>query len=389
MDWLDTSKAAGTANMLKAAIAGCGKVSDAHAWAIQSIKGCEIVGACDRELLMATQLCERFHVRRPFGSLEEMLEETRPNVVHVITPPQTHYSIARKCLDSGCHVYVEKPFTLYATEAEELLAFAAQKRLSVTVGHHEQFSHVAQRMRRLVETGYLGGLPVHMESTWCYDLGGNYANAVLGDKNHWARKLPGRLLQNLISHGIARIAEFLVGDNPQVIAHGYVSPLLRNAGEREIVDELRVTICDEQGATAYFTFSSQMHPPLHEFRLFGPKNGLLLNEDQQILIKLRGKRYKSYAENFIPPITIAGQHLQNLLRNGRSFLAGDFHIESGKRYLIESFYRSITDGVPVPIPYREILLTSRIMDAIFEQLFAGYHPGTKLPLSFAVPATPI
>ena len=351
--------------MLKIAIVGCGKISDAHAWAIQSIKGCEIVGACDTELLMAKQFSERFQVKRFFSGVGEMLEETKPDIVHVTTPPQTHYSIARKCLESGCHVYVEKPFTLDTTETEELLALATQEGLSVTVGHDEQFSHVAQRMRRLVQSGYLGGLPVHMESTWCYDLGGNYANAFLGDKNHWARKLPGRLLQNLISHGIARIAEFLVGDNPQVTAHGYISPLLRSAGEKEIVDELRVTICDAQGATAYFTFSSQMHPPLDEFRLFGPKNGLFLNEEQQILIKLRGRRYKSYAENFIPPITIAGQHLQNLLRNGRSFLAGDFHIESGKKYLIESFYRSIIENAPVPIPYKEILLTSRIMDAIF------------------------
>ena len=39
-------------------------------------------------------------------------------------------------------------------------------------------------------------------------------------------------------------------------------------------------------------------------------------------------------------------------------------------HLIDSFYRSITDGTPVPIPYREILLTARIMDAIFNQLNA-------------------
>ena len=38
------------------------------------------------------------------------------------------------------------------------------------------------------------------------------------------------------------------------------------------------------------------------------------------------------------------------------------------KYLIENFYRSITDGSPVPIPYREILLTTRIMDDLFAQL---------------------
>jgi hypothetical protein len=45
-------------------------------------------------------------------------------------------------------------------------------------------------------------------------------------------------------------------------------------------------------------------------------------------------------------------------------------MKSGMKYLIESFYRSIIQDTPVPIPYREILLTARIMDAIFDQLGA-------------------
>ncbi len=355
--------------MLRIAIVGCGKISDAHAWAIRSIKGCEIVGACDTELLMAKQFCERFRVKRFFDSLEEMLEETKPDAVHVTTPPQTHYSITRECLERGCHVYVEKPFTLCATEAEELLTLATRQGLSVTIGRDEQFSHVARRMRGLVRSGYLGGPPVHIESTWCYQLGGDaYANALLRDRRHWVRTLPGRLLQNLISHGVAKIAEFLAGDNPRVIAHGFVSPLLRKSGEEDFVDELRVIIRDEQDSTAYFTFSSQMRPSLHELRLFGSKNGLFYDEDQQILIKLRGKRYKSYLENFIPPLALAGQHLKNLVYNGRLFLASDFHVETGKRYLVRSFYRSIVENAPPPIPYREILLTLRIMDQVFEQI---------------------
>jgi hypothetical protein len=43
-------------------------------------------------------------------------------------------------------------------------------------------------------------------------------------------------------------------------------------------------------------------------------------------------------------------------------------MKSGMKFLTESFYRSIVEGTPVPIPYREILLTARIMDDIFAQL---------------------
>jgi hypothetical protein len=153
-----------------------------------------------------------------------------------------------------------------------------------------------------------------------------------------------------------------------VLAYGFPSSLLQSIGEHEIVDELRVIISDEDRATAYFTFSSQMRPSLHQFRIYGPKNGLSLDQDQEIILKLRGQRLKSYAEKFAPPLSLAKQHLDNFFANAKLFLASDFHMSSGMKYLIESFYRSILDDAALPIPYREILLTARIMDDIFSQV---------------------
>ena len=371
-------------SMLKVAIVGCGKIADGHASVLQRIAGCEIIGVCDREPLMAKQLCERFPIKRYFATLTELLNEARPDVVHVATPPEGHYDIARLCLEHGCHVYVEKPFTVHAWQAQELVALAERKGLKLTVGHNDQFTHVAQRMRRLVKSGYLGGSPVHMESYYCYNIADpSYAKALLGDKNHWVRKLPGKLLHNIISHGIARIAEFLTSDEPYVMAYGFVSPLFKQINEREIVDELRVTICEEERTTAYFTFSTQMKPSIHEFRIYGPKNGLILDHDHEILTRLRGKNFKSYAEKFIPPVLFAKQHVENLTTNLKFFLKRDFHMDSGMKYLIESFYRSIREDTPLPIAYREILLTSRIMDTIFDQLANG-----RSQYNMAVQASP-
>ncbi len=320
---------------------------------------------------MARQLCERFSIPRQYGDLNELLEHGRPNVVHVTTPPKSHHELAKACLERGAHVYVEKPFTLNASEARSLIALANERGLKLTVGHDEQFSHVARRMRDLVARGYLGGPPVHMESTYGYDLSGpDYARAVLGDRQHWVRGLPGKLLHNTISHGIARIAEYVTDEAPRVIAHGFVSPPLLRMQEASILDELRVVIVDADRATAYFTFSSGMRPPLHEFKLYGPRNGLILNQDQESLLKLRGARFKSFAEKFVPQVELAEQHLVNLTRNLNLFLARDLHMKAGMKYLIEAFYRSIVQGTPLPIPYLEIVLTARIMDSIFEQLAA-------------------
>src|SRR2546427_7504385 len=174
--------------MLKVAIVGCGKIADAHASQIQRIRGCEIVGVCDREPLMARQLSERFPVRGCFGDLNDLLRVAKPDVVHVTTPPASHFEIATRCLESGCHVYVEKPFTLDEGEARRLIALAEKMGLKLTAGHDDQFRHVARRMRTLVQSGFLGSGPVHMESYYCYELVPSaYAGAFLGDKQHWAR----------------------------------------------------------------------------------------------------------------------------------------------------------------------------------------------------------
>jgi len=358
--------------MLKVAIVGCGKIADDHAEQIQRIPGCEIVSVCDREPLMARQLQQRFPIKQYFDKLETMLGEAKPDVVHITTPPQSHFSLAKTCLEAGCHVYIEKPFTVYEHETRELLAFADSKNLKVTAGHDDQFRHSARVVRKLIQDGYLGSAPVHMESYFCYELGrGGFAGALLNDKNYWVRKLPGGLLHNIISHGIARIAEYISSDNPTVIAHGFISPFLRSTGETELTDELRVIVSEEKGTTAYFTFSSQMRPALHQFRVYGAKNGLALDQDQETVFKLRGQRYVSYVEKFVPPVAMAQQGLSNAITNVKRFLKRDFHMKSGMKYLIESFYNSIVDGTPVPIPYREIVLTARIMDQIFSQIRAS------------------
>jgi predicted dehydrogenase len=365
-------RAAAEGRMLRVAIVGCGKIADSHAIQIRRIPGCELIAACDEEKLMADQFGERFGVTDCFDSLEELLTRSRPDVVHITTPPQSHFLLCMTCLAAGCHVLIEKPFTLCLDEARQILDTADGLRLKVSVGHDDQFSHVARRMRRLVADGYLGGPPVHMESSYCYDLTEpSYAAAFLGDESHWVRRLPGGLFQNIASHGLARIAEFFTDEDPFVSAYGFASPRMKALGAPDIVDEVRVVVTGSSGCTAYFTFSSQMRPLLHTFNLYGPTNGLLLNEDHQTLLKCKGRNHKSYAEKFIPPVNASWQHLQNLAFNLGRFAANDFHMKSGMKSLFESFYRSIVLGEPLPISRREVLLNSYLMDAICSQVFGN------------------
>jgi len=355
--------------MLKVAVIGCGKQADAHVLAIREVSDCEIVGVCDTDELMAKQLYDRFPIRRYFSDVHALLNETQPDVVHITTPPHSHLSLGRICLNANCHVFFEKPFTLDSKQAAELVRLAIAKQRKITVGHNNQFNSISMRMRRLVEQGFLGGPPVHMESVWCYNLGDKiFAAALLGDKEHWVRSLPGRLLHNIISHGIGRMAEFLDGDDADVLVHGFNSPMVKSLNETEIVDELRVIIADRSNRTAYFTFSTQIVPRIQQFKLYGTRNSIVLDDIHQTLITVNNASYKYYLNHFIPPFLYARQYAGNALANVGQFLRRDFHFEGGRVRLIEAFYRAIREDTPLPLSYREILMTSRIMDNIFSQL---------------------
>jgi predicted dehydrogenase len=371
---------------MKIAIIGCGKIADEHAAAVRLLPDCEICGVCDSDELMAGQLAERLGIKGCFTDARKLLEVAQPDVVHITTPPQSHFPLAKLCILAGCHVFIEKPFTITAPETEELIRLAEEKRVKLTAGHNHQFSPVALQMRTLIEQGYLGGDPVHMESVFCYDMSDGYARALLADQRHWVRALPGQLLHNVISHGVSKIAEFMHTDDPLVMAHGFQSPTLKAAGESDVVDELRVII-DGGGATAYFTFSTQIKPGRHEFRVYGPKNYLLADHVHQTLIRGLAKNYKIQLNYFIPPLVNARQYLANGWRNLGAFARREFPMDAGRRRLLALFYRSIAQGTPVPIPYREIILTAKIMDSIFAQL--REKPPLPLNASPAAKPTPL
>jgi len=356
--------------MLRIAIIGCGKVADQHVQAIHRIADCEIVALCDRELLMAKQLGERFGVSACFSDLREMLDAVSPDVIHITTPPQSHFALAKQCLESGAHVYLEKPFTITAGEAEALIQLAEHRGLKVTVGHNYQFTLEMLEMRRLISEGYLGGRPIHLESYWSYDLGGSmYAGAFLGSRAHWLHELPGQLFHNIISHGIAKLAEFLDDDVRLIVATAHRSSQLSQHGGSDLMDELRVLLRDKYGTTALFCFSSQFRPALNRLRIYGPHNSLMVDILTGTLIKSAGASYKSYLTYFIPPWKNAREYVRNLRLNITNFIRQRLYQDFGMKELIERFYNCIRLNTALPIPYREILLTARIMDEIFAQIY--------------------
>ncbi len=353
----------------RVAIVGCGMIADQHADQLGYLPGCELVAACDTDELMARQLADRFHIPNVFTDAAEMLRTGGVEAVHITTPAQSHFALGRLCLEAGCHVYIEKPFTVNVAEAGELLELAHANGRRITVGHNLQFTPEALRLRQLVRDGFLGGPPVHVECIQCYSHDDpTYGKPVLSDPKHWVRTMPGSLLHSLISHGLAKIAEFFVGDSPTLLSISFSSPYVVQHNHTDIVDEVRAVIRDDRGTTAFFLFTTQFGAASNELRLFGKAGNLVLDNTYRTVLRIPPSRHKSYLRYFVAPLAHAREQARNTLVSVRQFARKEFQMDFGMRKLMELFYRAIREGGPDPIPPAEIRRTARMMDAIFQQM---------------------
>ena len=88
----------------------------------------------------------------------EIISSPEIDIVAVITPVSTHFELAKKALQNGKHVFVEKPFTATAAQAEELIELAEKKGLKIMVDHTFIFTGAVRKMKQLIDDNELGDL---------------------------------------------------------------------------------------------------------------------------------------------------------------------------------------------------------------------------------------
>ena len=341
---------------LRIGLVGCGQFADAHLQQLQRIPTARVVALCDRYRDLAAQAGARFGVDTLFESVDDMLAGAKPDVVHVTTPAHTHFSVAAQCLLAGCHVYVEKPFTLTGAEARELVEMASARGLKLGVGHDQLFDPAWLALREAVAAGAIGPVS-HVESVLGYPITGQFGAQVTGDRGHWVRRLPGGLFHNTISHPLYRITEFLTDDQPRVAASWFVLP------ERDFPTELQVYLRGRT-VTGALTFASTIAPQ-RITRVYGPRGGLEVDLDARVLRRIGPADAPGAFAKLLTPWRQWSESGRNLRRNVAAFLRADLHYFAGLRTLFEQFYNSIRTGAEPPIPAREIVRTTDIMDQIF------------------------
>jgi UDP-2-acetamido-3-amino-2,3-dideoxy-glucuronate N-acetyltransferase len=133
-------------------------------WGINHVRtACEVLGAehvvvCDaNEKARATVAAVSPGVRftTDFSSI---LGDASITGVIIATPAETHYAVAKQCLESGKHVLVEKPITLHAEEAKELIAVAERVGRQIMVGHVLLYHPAVVKLKEMVKEGFIGKL---------------------------------------------------------------------------------------------------------------------------------------------------------------------------------------------------------------------------------------
>lgn len=159
-----------------------------------------VVSVCD----LNPKSLER--VRRSYPSVgvttdsDDILNNPAIDAVAIVTPVSHHFPLAKKALENGKHVFVEKPFTQTSAEAQELIELAARKKLLIMVDHTFLFSGAVRKIRELIDNDTLGTL-------YYYDS----TRVNLGIFQHDAN-----VVWDLAPHDLS-IIDYLIGGEPEAI----------------------------------------------------------------------------------------------------------------------------------------------------------------------------
>jgi len=113
---------------------------------------------CDKSSVALARVRKAHPGIRTVSDPAEILCSPEIDAVAVVTPVWTHYELAKKALENGKHVFVEKPFTSNSAQAKELIDLATRKNLTIMVDHTFLFTGAVRKIRELTESGALGEL---------------------------------------------------------------------------------------------------------------------------------------------------------------------------------------------------------------------------------------
>jgi predicted dehydrogenase len=125
---------------------------------LRSLERCRLAAVCDQSPAALKRVTQAYPDLSVTTRPSELLTSPEIDAIAVVTPAGTHFQLAKAALENGKHVFIEKPFTSTAHEAEELIELAERKNLRIMVDHTFLFTGAVRKIRQLIEEGVLGDL---------------------------------------------------------------------------------------------------------------------------------------------------------------------------------------------------------------------------------------
>ncbi len=137
-------------------IIGAGHIAEKFAIALNSLKDTELTAIASRSADKAYEFAERFHVRKAYGSYEELAKDSDIDVIYIATPHTEHRKHASLCITHGKAVLCEKPFTVNHREAEVLITLAKEHKVFLMEAMWTKFLPVTRMVKQWIDENRIG-----------------------------------------------------------------------------------------------------------------------------------------------------------------------------------------------------------------------------------------
>lgn len=340
---------------LKATVIGTGLISKEHLSFLAESDRAKLVGVCDLSEAAANYATQRFGAEKFYTNYRQMLEEAKPDVVHILTPPHTHKTIAMDCLQAGAHVICEKPITPTYDEFKELWSFAKQCDRHLIENQNYRFNQPILKLQKLVQEGTLGEVE-DIEVRMALDIrsGGRYADENLPSPLH---KLPAGVIHDFITHLCYLTLLFLQDfDGVKVAWNNY------GGGDLFKYDDLDALVFSGS-KHARIRFSSHTQPDCFSLILRGSRGYAEADIFQPyvrcIVPRAVGKQLSPLANQLSNGWTLMSASVNNFRRK----LLQQTPYE-GLHFLLDETYKALQEKKQLPISFEDMELTSRLVNAL-------------------------
>jgi dihydrodiol dehydrogenase / D-xylose 1-dehydrogenase (NADP) len=137
-------------------ILATGGIAHAFVKDVQTIPDAEVVAVGSRKLENAINFADKFNIKKRHGSYEDLANNPDVDIIYIATPHPYHAENCILCLKAGKHVLCEKPFTVNANEAKEVIKIAGEKKLFIMEAMWSRFLPVYTQAKKWVDEGLIG-----------------------------------------------------------------------------------------------------------------------------------------------------------------------------------------------------------------------------------------